>query len=488
MTTTTPGPRRTRPATGSLVATVAALAGWCAFAWYLLAQARAGPAIIWNDSRAYAAVASKPLWSSGFWAGQRPPLTPLLIKAFGTSSGLVTAQAVIAAVAWGILAWTVGRVVAPGWRRVVAIWVMLGFATTLPITMWNRSVLSESLAMSLLALVVAGSIWTVRRSTWPRIGATSAACLGFAATRDTQVWTVGLLAAAVCVYALTLLRRDHQEAVRAGVLGVCLLVIVLLTEWGTLSSDRTTQDTAHVFAVRVFPYPDRVAWFAAHGMPQQIRIDQLARATPAPAHAAKAVTFDRNDPAFGPLEHWLVTKGTETYLRWVVVHPWYVVSEPLRRPERSYNFAQGDLTFYAAATNRMESPLTLVMWPPLVEFSLISALAVYLAVLSGVWRERAWRLVVVLAGIGVVAILIAWHGDGQEVTRHTVEGLAEVRLGVWILVVWGMLGMAESGGGGRAIEDPVAETAPPIPGGTPTVSPEARDGQEPTGLPVEAST
>ena len=38
-------------------------------------------------------------------------------------------------------------------------------------------------------------------------------------------------------------------------------------------------------------------------------------------------------------------------------------------------------------------------------------------------------------------MLVAWHGDGQEVTRHTVEGLAEFRLGVWILLVVGLFGL-----------------------------------------------
>jgi hypothetical protein len=453
-----------------MVTPVAAWVGWFAFAWFLLAQARAGPVIVWNDSKAYAAVASRPLWSHAFWAGQRPPLTPLLIKAFGSSSGLLTAQAVIGAVAWGILAWTVGRLVAPGWRRVFAIWVVLGFATTLPVTMWNRSMLSESLSMSLLALVVAGSIWTVRQMTWPRIAATSAACLAFAATRDAQLWTVCLMGLAVGAYALTRLGKDDGIALRAGVLATCLLGVVVLTEWGTLSSHRTEQDAADVFYVRVFPYPDRVAWFVAHGMPQGGQIDRLARATTTEPRAAKLVAFDRRDPAFRPLERWLVTEGPTTYLHWIALHPWYVVSEPLQRPERSFNFAHGDLTFYAAADHRMGSPLTPAMWPPLLEFSLMSALALYLAAMSGAWRERPWRAVVVLVVIGVLAMLIAWHGDGQEVTRHTVEGFAQVRLGVWILVVWGLLGMtADAGGSQVPVEGAQAPTRRARPVVVPTI-------------------
>ena len=70
-------------------------------------------------------------------------------------------------------------------------------------------------------------------------------------------------------------------------------------------------------------------------------------------------------------------------LRWLVTHPLYVITEPLQRPERSYNFGNGDLTIYAATTNRDGSPLTVVMWPPLIWVLAMAVLASYLAILSG---------------------------------------------------------------------------------------------------------
>ena len=48
-------------------------------------------------------------------------------------------------------------------------------------------------------------------------------------------------------------------------------------------------------------------------------------------------------------------------------------------------------------------------------------------------------MVAVLTFIGLPAMLVAWHGDGQEVTRHTIEGFAQIRLGVWILLIVGLL-------------------------------------------------
>ena len=443
--TTTTRQRQTLPAGRYWLAPAAALAGWCAFTAFLVAQATAGPALLWNDSKAYAAAAANPLWSTALWAGRRPPLTPLPIKLFGSSGGLLVAHAVIAAVAWGILAWTVGRMAAPGWRRVLAVWVVLAFASTLPVTLWNRSVLSESLALSTLALLFAALIWVARRPTWPRIAAAIAAGLCYAADRDAQVWTVLFLAIAVGAWALARLGWSRPVSRRVWALTAGLLVAGILAGWGTVSSHRTTQDVADVFYVRVFPFPDRVAWFAAHGMPQRVEIDELAAAAPVRAGDARVVAFAPQDPAFRPLERWIVAGGGQrTYLVWLVTHPWFVVAEPVRRPERSYNFAHGNLTFYAASVNRMDSPLTPVLWPPPVVLAIMSALAVGLAVSSGLWRERAWRAVVVLTLLGLASILVSWHGDGQEVTRHTVEGAVGLRLGVWILLLLGLTGASRT--------------------------------------------
>lgn len=420
-------------------ASVVAASGWCAFTAYLVVQARAGPPLLWNDTTVYRSISTEPLASRALWAGPRPPLVPLLLKVVGSPEAVVTTQAVVAAVAWGVLAWTVGGLVPRGWRRVVAGFVVLGFAATLPVIMWNRSVLSESLSLSLLALVFAGFIAVSVRPTWPRIAATVAACLCFAATRDAQVWTVGMLALATGVVAVVTRATHRGTALRVGVLAVGLVGVVAISEWGTLASHRTTTDTTDVLFVRVFPYSGRVAWFADHGMPEAERIDRLAGETPTPPGGVKVVGISRRDPAFGPLERWIDTEAGSTYLLWLATHPWYVVSEPLQRPERAFNFAHGDLAFYAPIDDPMRSPLTSVLWPPVVELVVTAVLALAIGWLSGAWRTAPWRTLVVLTLLGVAAMLVAWHGDGQEVTRHTVEGFVQVRLGVWLLFAVGLL-------------------------------------------------
>jgi hypothetical protein len=421
---------------------VAALLGWGAFAWYVFWQATAGTPLIWTDSTSYATVAVHPLWSTGFWAGQRPPLVPFVLKLAGSSTAFVALQALVAVAAWGCLAWTVGRLVPGGWRRVLATWLVLGFATSTPITLWNRSVLSESLSMSFLALLVAGVIWAVRRLTWPRVGAVVVAAVGFATTRDAQIYTVALVGVGVGVFVLVRGRHRPWLVRRAGTLALGLVVVAALFGWDAAHTGRNRQNAWDVLVVRIFPFPGRVAWFAAHGMPQARAIDRLAAATPATKGAAKVVSFDTSDPRYAALERWITNDAESTYILFLLTHPAYVVTAPLVRPELSNNFANGNLLFYAAL-DRVDSPLTAVLWPAWWWLLPMSVVAVVVAGVTGMWRRRSWRVIGALGALGVVAMLVSWHGDGQEVTRHTIEGFAEVRVGVLVLLVVSVLG--ESG-------------------------------------------
>jgi hypothetical protein len=443
----------------AVVASALSLAGWCGFAWYVFWQGTVGDPVIWFDSQSYAVVAGHPLWSTGFWAGQRPPLTPLLLKMVNSSTGFTALQSLLAVAAWGLLAFTVGRLVPGGWRRVAAVWIVLAFASSTPVILWNRSVLSESLSLSLLALLVAAFIWTARRITWPRVTAVVLVSLAFAATRDAQVWTVGLLGLAVAVVVGFHGYRHRRLSRRGASLALGLLLAAGVTGWDTAHTGRTNQNVANVLFVRVFPFPARVSWFSAHGMPEARTIDRLAQSIEPTAGAAKVVGLELSDRTNAPLAHWITDHGQSTYLLWLVTHPGYVITEPLQRPERAFNFANGSLTFYAA-TGRVDSPLTPVLWPAWWWLLPLTVIGVAAGVWSGAWRERYAQALVLLAALGLLSMLIAWQGDGQEVARHTIEGFAELRVGVLILFVVGLLRMAPTAPGRGKSEQTTRRAGP----------------------------
>ena len=322
----------------------------------------------------------------------------------------------------------------PGWERVVAGSIVLAFASTMSIVIWDRSVLSESLSFSALSLVFATAIRATQRVTWPRAAALVAASAAFALVRDSLVWMVLGLALAIAVYAIV--HRAGREVIA---LAFLLLAVSGFAIVGQAAAHRNIDNVEHVLFVRIFPFPDRVQWFADHGMPNEAEVLAFADATKAPRGEAKVVGVAPNDAKVQPLVRWLRSDATAVYLEWLALHPGYVLTEPLRDPERAFNNAEGHLAFYAAA-DRTDLPIVNTVFDPGAWLVLAGAvIAVVVGVIRGVWRERWWRMLAVLGGFGVMEMLVAWHGDGTETTRHGIVGSVSVRLAMLVLVVAGSL-------------------------------------------------
>jgi hypothetical protein len=413
---------------------------WSAFAWFILWQATFGPELVWQDSESYVAIATHPLWSTAFWAGTYPPLVPLFVKLTGSASGFLKEQGLVAVAVWGFLAVTVSRLQSTSLRRLAMFTVLLAFATVTPLMLWNRSVLSESVSLSLIAALFAGLIVLTRDPSWPKILIVITISALMVSTRDSQIWTVGVLAVCSAVYAAFALRKDRRLGTMSAVLAISLFAVVALASWGVQHSKRDVASVESVLEVRVFPFPQRVAWFADHGMPQAVAIDNLAaQAAPPKPGQAQAVSISSTDPSFKALTHWERESGPSTFAWWVVTHPTFLVAEPLVRPERSSNDANGNLTYYAGL-KRVDAPFTFVLWPTWWWLLVMTAAALVSAIISGAWRSRTWRVIVVLTAVGVLEMVAAWNADGQEAARHTIEGFLEVRLGVLLLLLLGIFG------------------------------------------------
>jgi hypothetical protein len=393
-----------------------------AFATYRVWQAFAGPPIGWNDSLDYA--------RSAVWAGTRPPLVPAVLAFAGSATTFVAIQVAVGVAAWVTLALVVSRSMPTRWRF-PAVVVILGFASTTAVVRWDRSVLSESLAMSALALLLAALLHASDGPpSWWKVTALLGAGALFASVKDAHVWVVWLLAIVVAVDAVA--RGRGTKAVTAA-LGLAVCAGVFLG--GSLSAHRADEPVTHVYDVRVFPYPDRVSWFTAHGMPNAAIVRDYARNTDTPRGEAPVVAVDITDTRVQPLVRWLHSDGERVYAQWLLAHPWTIFAEPFRSPERAFNFANGDIGMYSAPGRTEIGVVDAVLFPSAVVIVALAGFGFAIGMRSNLHRRSWWWMVVAFGAIGVVHMLIAWHGDGMETTRHVSIANAQTRLCVLVLVV-----------------------------------------------------
>jgi hypothetical protein len=439
----------------------------------------------WNDSADFLASAHTGLFSVERWAGPRTAAAPLVLSLARFDPGTYVGwQAAIAVACWAALATSVWMVMGAGRARWVGPLAVVAFACTRPVTMWERSVLSESLAASALALTLAavlqlargvskggfrgsrgpadaGSAHTVRPAestpiAW-RVVAVLAASALWLITRDSHAAVVLIAAVAVGVGLVVAEwrgrgrpaddgSRERDRAVGGLILLACWLFTLGGVAWVAAShGHRYVYPLRNVFEARVLPYPDRVAWFAGHGMPQAERF--TGPDAPAPAVSgggdAPVVLVADDEPDMQEWRAWVAQHGRGALAAWMATHPAYLVTEPLRDPERTFNNAEGDRSFYAPADQR-EVPLVTDVLAP----DRWVALAVVVVAAAWATRRRHWGSPLLLVGAGTVALalphaLISWHTDGMEAARHLMMPALQLYLGA-LLMVLGILAARRS--------------------------------------------
>lgn len=388
----------------------------------------------WQDSDDYLDMSESPWWSLDLWAGGRTPAVAILLKLVaGDPQRFMYAQIVVAALCWAALATEIIRRTRSGWPLVAVVAGTVGLSLADPLTMWDRSVLSESLSISGLALLIAALLRFTRDQTWRGaallIGATAFWC----AARDTHAWMVLLATAGGAAWVVGRPRLRQAKPVMVTIVVAATLASLTIT--ASRYGGRGDFPLRNVYQVRVLPYPDRVAWFADHGMPQAEQFLKGGARPPYERHGAAPVTYAADqDPLLNQWSAWLRRDGQRTFLLWVITHPSYAWSEPMQVPERAFNNAGGDRSFYAPPDRRSVNGVGSLLMPDRPLALLVAGGVVSLVI----WRRRtASTLLIVGSGLVVLALphgLLSWHADGMETARHLMVAVVQLHVGVVLMV------------------------------------------------------
>jgi carboxymethylenebutenolidase len=238
------------------------------------------------------------------------------------------------------------------------------------------------------------------------------------------------------VVAVRWLRGRRAGGARAWTaLGAGAVVLALMVAWGSSHGERHAFPMRNVYAVRVLPFPDRVEWFAAHGMPQSDRfLGPHARLPYREGGLPPVVYVPEDDAELQPWLDWVGSDGRLMFARFVATHPEYLVTEPLREPERTFNNAQGDRSFYAPPDMSVVPFVDRVLALPTTLVLVLAGLAI-----TWVVGRRRWTPVLatgsLAAALAVPHGLLAWHSDGMETARHLMVPSVQLHLGVLLMAI-----------------------------------------------------
>jgi hypothetical protein len=372
---------------------------------------------------------------------------PMLYYFGGTSAGRVALQIVIGAACWITLAVQVGRVLQVRIIRLIAQAVILLIALCAPVLQWNRIILSESLSISLTALLLAVSLALARRMDVRAVAAFLAVAVLWTFARQVQAFVVFALAIPFLIVAWR--RPEVRRVALIGALGIGVICV-----WGTVTALQTSSvspngiaatnpseaQLAGIIQFRAISSPEEIRYFHSHGLPYTSALEfpppftsvgQPVNVTQFADPYSEYLLAD--DPAF---KRWADEKGQSVYLKYLISHPWSTVSQPVIHapqlmtmnpdyiatpalPSWATTLVYGNLNSVAEPDTPSGAPRSS---DPIYALVLVSVAAVLL-VLVAVRRRLTSAIWVAVCGMVFVALwaIAIWSFATTELPREFIE-------------------------------------------------------------------
>lgn len=413
-----------------------------------------------NDTPSYVNAAALSL--PQMFTSNRPPTVPLLYRLFTPPGGYVLsavaepantevrsvrermpgfdrvgiAQMLTGMAAWLCLAWVLFKRLRHPAVKVIAAAVIMAFALSPQVAEWDAVLLSESLHISLFALVIAGALELLARILEKNTRSRSFALLAglwtlavilWQFTRDNNLYGTAVIVAALIV-SLVVSGIKRRQLPTAMVVSAGVLLISLIVHNSTLSASRRWEQPLMANILNnVLPYDTRTQFFADAGMPNP----DLLKANL--SNGIRNLGY-RQDPDF---VQWLSCCGMKTYQNFLLHTPLWAVQSFLVDMDSLFTWA---VQPYYSGDNPAR-PGLLVMGNLLHSTSSVILLA---ALLLALYRlvfcrdDVAVNLVLVglvILAAGSVLLFTSYHGDFYSRGRHAVSATLMLRLDFWLLLI-----------------------------------------------------
>jgi hypothetical protein len=358
--------------------------------------------VVWPDSEAY--LAGSPA---------RLPVYSSLARVMGDSYLLICFQFLLSIGALAALGFVVAGI--PG----LLLGVLLSLAW--PVTLWNHTVLSESLSISLFAASLAATFLLVKKWTRPRLIVWCVVIVLYSFTRSTNVFMLPFFIVPF------VLRGKRQLVITAGI------VALVLVSWGvygkTVGSSLRETSLLNVYLNRIMHDNTRLIYFVDRGMPVDITIMSFVDRK----SASNKEEMFASSPQFA---EWFRERGASSYRAWLLsgtlsfTQAWGVMVDNVNYPYPEYDNGMRKRSFSRFA-DMYYNIVYLPWW-----LWLAGALAplVSLLLLKRLTLESLF-LPALMAGAYVQAY-VGYHGDATEMARHCVLALIGYKTVFLLMIFW----------------------------------------------------
>jgi hypothetical protein len=322
---------------------------------------------------------------------------------------VTTVQWAIAVASWLTLAFVLARLVR---LRLVALVLVLLVGISPLVTIWDANVLSESLALSLTALLLAAALLVAERPAPVRIAAAVLVAFLWAGIRETDVYVLPFLLLPLAV----VVRRRRAAAAS---LALATAAILALGVWSLEHGRRWYMPLLDVTGQRVLTSEQPFAYFVSHGMP----------ATPeVRAKAGKYWRAFEYDPRLRRFRGWILRDGQATYRGYLLTHPGYDLARPWGERSR----------LFAPRLDVYRPPATRTVSREVGDLGLVLAALVALGLAAVSRPRREWVVPLAVLVSTLPHALLVWHSEPLELERHAVPLAVLTRLAIVVLAAFAL--------------------------------------------------